>query len=155
MLVLAQVEGGEASIGGTGRHHRDLALEGHEPFEDERRAAELGENRVPVALFGGADDALAFAVIAEAAGLQHGGKAYRLQRAGEVVRRIDLPERRGGDAEAVDEALLGQPVLSRGEGVGAGAEGRVARQQVGGLPRDVLELVGHDVDARREAGEGV
>lgn len=132
MFVLAEVEGREAAVGAARGHHRDLALEGHEAFEDQRRAAELREDRVAVALAGLADDALALAVVAEAAGLQHRRQADGLQGTGEVVRRVHGPERRRGDAEPIDEFLLREPVLGRRQGLGVRVERRVAGQHLGG-----------------------
>ena len=55
--------------------HRDLALERHEGFEDRGFGAEVVPDLVEIVAL--ADDRLALAVIAEAAGLDHRGQADR------------------------------------------------------------------------------
>ena len=59
-----------------------------------------------------------------------------------------------GNAERGDEGFFGQPVLRDGERIGAGPQRLQRREEVGGGGRDVLELVGDDVDRGGEGGEG-
>ena len=97
MLVLDHVEAFDRAVAPARRHHRNLALERHEGFEDLRLSAEIVEHRDRIAAV--ADHQLALAVVAEAPRLQHGRLADRFQRGREAIGRIDRGEFRRADAE--------------------------------------------------------
>ena len=99
------------------------------------------------------DRRLALAVIAEAAGLQHRRPADPLERRASSAGRADIGERRGADAEAGDEVLLGEPVLRRRQDLRIGQHRNARGEKGRGLRRHVLELVGDDVDIGGEAVE--
>src|SRR6516225_5773968 len=112
MLVLGELEGREAPVGRAGRHHRHLALEGNEAFEDRRRLAD----RVPGCreIAASIDPHLAFAVIAEASRLEDGAWPDLGGRGLEIAKPIDAPERRRADAAFGEEGFLDEPVLCHG-----------------------------------------
>ena len=150
VLVLDHVEAFDRAVASARRHHRNLALERHERFENLRLSAELVEHRRIGAI---ADHDLALAVVAEAAGLQHGRLADSGERGDQPVGRIDAREFGGSDAEAFDEFFLGEPVLRDGQHLRVGQHRLARREKRRGLGGDVLEFVGDDVDIRREAIE--
>ena len=73
VLVFGDVEAFDLAVGAARGDHRDFALERNEGFQDRRFGAEVLPD--PVGIVALADDRLALAVIAEAAGLEHGGQA--------------------------------------------------------------------------------
>ena len=73
MLVFGDVEAFDLAVGRARGDHRDLALERNEGLEDRGFGAEVLPDLVRIVAL--ADDRLALAVIAEAAGLEHGGQA--------------------------------------------------------------------------------
>ena len=127
---------------------REFLLEGDEPFQDRRHAA---DRRPGAAQILGREDArLALAVIAEAARLQDGGGADRLDRGGQIVGAVDLDVGRRAAAERLDETLLVQPVLRRIERARVGQGGEIGQR----ARIDILELVGDHRDLGRKAGHG-
>ena len=91
------------------RHDRQLAVERHERFEDQRRAGELGPTGVGVVRV--PDDALALAVVAAPTRLEHGRQSDLLDRGPQLVTRPDAGELRGGDPDGTEAPLLDEPVL--------------------------------------------
>ena len=85
VLVLGHVEAFDLAARGACRHHGNLAFERHEGLEDLRLAAQIVEQRRRLDAI--ADHRLALAVVAEAAGLQHGGPADALQCRAYAVER--------------------------------------------------------------------
>ena len=69
VIVLDHVEADDVTVGAARSDDRDLALERYERFEDRRPAPQARPGRVEI--IAAADDRLALAVVAEAAGLQH------------------------------------------------------------------------------------
>ena len=68
-----------------------------------------------------ADQRLALAVIAEAAGLQDGGTAELGDRARERARILDPDEGRGFEADIAQERLFRHPILGQRQRARAGA----------------------------------
>src|SRR5690606_14550357 len=62
-------------------------------------------------------------------------------------------ESRHRDPVQGEESLFGQPVLGYREGIGAWSERLPPGEEAGGIGRDILELVGHDIDGGGETGE--
>ena len=151
VLVLGDVEAFDGAVVAARRDHRHLALERHERFEDAGLAADLAPGGSRIAAV--ADGRLAFAVIAEAAGLEHRGPADPLERGGKLGRRRDGGKRRGADAEPGDESLFRQAVLGRRQDLRIGQHRHPRGEKRRGLRRHVLELVGDDVDIGGEAVE--
>src|SRR6266850_1246004 len=73
MVVFDERIDGRFAVAGTNGEDGKLARERHEAFEDERNRGQFGLRFGDI--FGGSENPLAFAVVAHAAGLQHGGKA--------------------------------------------------------------------------------
>ena len=140
------------AVAGAGEDDRDLAAEGDEGLQDRRRLADRPPGRHRVVA--GADQRLALAVIAEAARLEHRRAAGAGERRIDVGERRDRGEGRHGDAELGHQLLLGEAVLGHREAAARPGDTvtRAARNVDGG-GRDVLELVGDDVDGRGEIGE--
>ena len=86
-----------------------LAVERDEPFEDERPPAERLPR--PVGVGGGADHRLPLPVVPEPPRLQHRRQADGADGGVELVAGLDRGERRGRDAEGVEERLLDDAVL--------------------------------------------
>ena len=107
------------AVGGAGGDDRDLALEGDEAFEDERHAAKCCISAIR-AVGRRAEDFLALAVIAEAAGLQHALAAELASAASRSAWLSIGMEAARGDAAAVDEALFGEAVLGGFQRLGGG-----------------------------------
>ena len=96
VLVLGDVETFHRAVVGARRHHRDLALERHEGFEDAGLAADVapGRHRIGAVLDGG----VALAVIAEAARFQDRGPADAFDRSRERLGRADIGKCGGADS---------------------------------------------------------
>jgi hypothetical protein len=111
--VLADIVSGEAAIEPARADHRDFLGEGHHAFEDRRNATERaeGDRKVGALL----DLCLAFAVVAEAPGLEDRRASELCDGPGKMAGSVDSEERRGLDAERRDELLFDQPVLARGQ----------------------------------------
>ena len=75
MLVLGDVEAFDLAVGRARGDHRDLALERNEGLEDRGSGGKVLPDLADIVAL--ADDRLALAVIAEAAGLYHSGKPMR------------------------------------------------------------------------------
>ena len=98
VLVLGDVEAFDLAVGAARGDHRDFALERNEGLEDRGFGGELLPD--PVGIVALADDGLALAVIAEAAGLEHGGQADSRDRGPQRRRRRDVGVIGGTDARA-------------------------------------------------------
>ena len=151
MLVLDHVEAFDRAVAPARRHHRNLALERHEGFEDLRLTAEIVEQRGRIAAV--ADHHLALAVIAEAPRLQH-GRPPDLGERGREHARVNRPRRNSPcRCRAFHELLLGQPVLRGRQHLRIGQHRLARREERRGLGRHVLELVGDDIDVGGETVE--
>ena len=93
-----------------------------------------------------ADDRLALAVIAEAAGLDHGRQADACDRGAQAGRRRHVGVIGGADAQPFDEILFGEAILRRFQDLPVGQHRTSCRQDHRGGRRHVLEFVGDDVD---------
>ena len=151
VLVLAEIVGDDLAFEAARGDDRDFALEGDEAFEDHRRRAERAMERGDVRAL--ADQRLALAVVAEAAGLQDRGAAELGDRARERARVLDADEGRGLEAEAAQERLFDQPVLRQRERARAGPHRHARGEILDRRRRHVLELEGDDVDRLGEALE--
>ena len=151
MVVLHQRIGGERPVATARGHDRDLPVERHERFEQrgdlaDRAPRVLGQRGV-------VDHGLALAVVAETARLHHRGRADVGERVGEGIERIDRRVRRHLEADPFEQLLLRQAVLRRFEGGGRREHRPQRLDEPGRIDGDVLELVGHQVDAGGELGE--
>src|SRR5262245_23209587 len=143
-MVLDQRVEGALSLEAAHGEQGNLALERHEPFEDQRRAPELLPGMGDVVL--AAQDDLALAIVAVAARLEHGGQANPLDRAVEVLAAIDRLEGRRRQAGFLKERLLGDTVLGRFESGGRRQYGEALLEEMRGGYRHILELVGDKVE---------
>ena len=101
----------------------NFGFEWHKSFKDKARAAKFGEG---LGGFGGGcipQHRLPLAVIAESPRLQHAGAAECGERRRQVWQRIHGAERRGFNADAVEECFLNHPVLRRLKRVWLGKDG--------------------------------
>ncbi len=144
MDVFAGVEGDHRAVAAARGDHRDLAFEIDEAFEDGGRAG----HRLPCGrgIGKGHDPGLAFAVVAEAAGLEDRRGADFGQRVVQCGGVLDQGVGRGREAGGPEEVFFREPVLGGLERAAAGAHGGDVRDRVDGGERHVLELVGDDVD---------
>ncbi len=129
--------------------HRDLVLEIDEAFENGRRFSEAFESRFQLRAF--RDARLALAVVAHAARFQDALLAHGRDGLGEIRLAVDGRKRRHGNAEAADEALFLEAVLRNRERFRPWPNGRHGLGGGCGGERNVLELIGDDIDARGEA----
>ena len=153
MVVFDERVESHLALSSTDGEDRQLSLEGDEALEDERHAAE----RVPCAGDVGvlSQHELSLAVVAEATRLEDCGESDRPDCLLEIREGIDGGEGRGRDPEGLERLLLGEPVLRDLErGVGR-EHGSATTERVGHRCRDVLELVGHDVGAGGQLGQGI
>ena len=97
MFVFGDVEAFDLAVGRARGDHRNLALERNEGLEDRGFGGEVGPDLVRIVAL--ADDRLALAVIAEAAGLEHGGKADFRDRGAQRRCRRHIGIIGGADAE--------------------------------------------------------
>ena len=144
MFVFGDVVTFDLAVRRARGDHGDLALERNERFEDRGFGAEVFPDLVEIVAF--ADDRLALAVIAEAAGLDHGGKADARDRRAQRFRRRHVGIVGGADAEPLDKILLDQPVLRGLENLLRRQHRTPRGQHHGGGGRNVLEFIGDDVD---------
>ena len=151
MLVLRHVETYDFAVVAARRDDRDFARERHESFENAGPRADLAPGRIGIAAV--LDRRLAFAVVAEAPGLEHGRAADALDRRRQLGRRRDVRERRGADAERGDEILLGKAVLRGGEDFRVGQNRNARGEKRRGFRRHVLEFIGDDIDVGRKTVE--
>ena len=93
---------------------------------------------------------LALAVVAAAAGLEHGRAADRGDRAAQLRDVVDLVVLGGADAELREELLLGQPVLRDRQRRARRPDLDLALEPLDGGGRHVLELPRHDVALGRQ-----
>ena len=84
MVVFDERINSRFAVAGTNGEDGKLTRERYEAFEDERDRWKLGLGFRDI--FSGSKNPLAFAVIAHATSLQHGGKAYFLQGGVEFIR---------------------------------------------------------------------
>src|SRR5690606_17525260 len=120
----------------------DFALEVDESFQDQRHAAEFLERGLEVRSL--AQHALALAVVAEAAGLEHGGQADFFHCRAQVGEAVDGRKRRGRDVQRLEQLLFQQTVLGFFQEVDAGAE-RPGHAFAHRLHRHVLDVEGDHV----------
>ena len=144
VLVFGDVVTFDFTVDRARGDHGDLALERNEGFEDRGFGAEIFPDLSGIVAF--ADDRLALAVIAEAAGLDHGGKADARDRRVQGFNRRHVGIVGGVDAEPLDEVLFDQPVLRGLQDLLRGQYGTARGQHHGGGGRHVLEFIGDDVD---------
>ena len=97
MLVFGDVEAFDLAVGAARGDHRDLALERNEGLEDRGSGGEVLPDLVRIVAL--ADDRLALAVIAEAAGLDHRGQADARDRGAQRLDRRYIGVVGGADAE--------------------------------------------------------
>ena len=97
MLVLGDVEAFDMAVGRARGDHRDLALERNEGLEDRGSGGEVFPDLVEIVAL--ADDRLALAVIAEAAGLDHRGQADARDRGAQGLHRRYIGVVGDADAE--------------------------------------------------------
>src|SRR5687768_10677021 len=113
MHVEAQWIEGELAAQPARADDRDLVVERHEILVEQGRLSELVPGAVDVRLL--AQHRLALAVISEAAGLEYAGEPDAFDGRIEIRARPDRRVLRGGDAEQLERALLGQPILRGGQ----------------------------------------
>ena len=111
MDVFGRVVGLQRSVLSARRNHRDLARERHERFQDQRHAAHCRPDTGGVRGRGIPEHALALAVIAQPAGLQHAVAAERGERRREIAIVVHSKMTGCGYSGSIEEALFGEPVL--------------------------------------------
>ena len=84
MVVFDERIDGRFAVAGANGEDGKLARKRHEAFEDEWNRGQLGLRFGDI--FGGSENPLAFAVVAHAAGFQHGGKADLFHGGVEFIR---------------------------------------------------------------------
>ena len=109
MLVFGDVEAFDMAVGAARGDHRDLALERNEGLEDGGFGAEVLPDLIRVVAV--ADDRLALAVVAEAAGLDHGRQADARDRGTQGRRRRHIGVIGGADVQSFHEVLFGKAIL--------------------------------------------
>ncbi len=123
---------------------RDFAGEGHEPLEDARHAAQLGEGAGAIGRR--TQDLLALAVVTQGAGLHHRRQADGGHCGVEVGLRVQVGEFRRGDAEVTEHRLLEPAVAGDAQRFGVRVDGYELREEGHGFRRHALEFEGHQID---------
>ena len=144
MLVFGDVEAFDMAVRRARGDHGDLALEGNEGLEDGRSRAEIVPD--PVRVVARADDRLALAVIAEAAGLEHGRQPDARDRGAQARGRRHVGVVGGADAQPLDEVFLGEAVLGGFQDFLLGQHRAARAEDHRGGGRHVLEFIGDDID---------
>ena len=130
------------------RDDRDLVVEGHQVFVEQRRVAERRPGGVEIG--GRAQYELALAVVAQRARLEHARQADGLHRRVERGARIHGGITGGRDAEQFEGALFAEPVLRGRERTQRRGDACLAGKTFERLDRDVLPVEGDDVAAFAE-----
>src|SRR6266404_3366081 len=151
MVVFDERINGRFAVAGANGEDGKLARERHEAFEDKRNRGQFGLRFGNI--FGGSKNPLAFAVVAHAAGLQHGGKADLFQGGVECIRFRDRSKLGGGDAEFLEELLFLQAILGGFESDRKRIDGDAGGEKLSGFDGDVFKFVGHELEAARESFE--
>lgn len=148
MNVFRRIVTGDRAVPEAGGNDRDFPLEGNEAFEDERHAAKRVEGARGV--LATPEQALALAVIAHAARLQHALATKGGQCCLQIFLAVHGAKIGGRNAATVEEALLRQPVLRGAERLRRRIDRNGGGERLGCRHGHVLEFVGHDI---AEAGE--
>ncbi len=93
----------------------------------------------------GSQDILAFAVVAEAAGLEDQWEPDRIHCRMQVLQRVHRAITWQGDLQFIEQALFVESVLSGTQGRGGWKDGNVIGDRVQRFDGHVLEFVGNDV----------
>ncbi len=144
MLVFGDVEAFDMAVSRARGDHRDLALERNKYFEDGGSGAEVLPD--PVRIIAVADDRLALAVVAEAAGLDHRGQADARDRGAQGRRRRHIGVIGGADPQLFHEVLFGEAILRGFQDFPVGQQRTPRRQDHRGGCGHILEFVSDDVD---------
>jgi hypothetical protein len=93
---------------------------------------------------------LALAIVAEVRRLEDARAAELRHRLPQLRFVLHDAERRDGKARALQELLFAQTILRGVEDIATGPERHAGCERIEGLDRNVLKLVGDDIDALRE-----
>ena len=144
MLVLGDIEADDLAVGRARGDHGDFASEWNKGFEDRGFGAEILPN--PVRIVALADDRLALAVVAEAAGFQHGGNADARDRGTQSLQPTTHRHIRRCRSEPLHKILFGEPVLRGLEDFAVRKHRPPRRQDHRAGGGNVFEFIGDDVD---------
>ena len=148
MNVFTWIKGRDLSVEASGRDHRDLALKLYKAFQNRWRTCQRVKCLRQVRAFG--QTHLTFAVIAKTSCLQDARQpnllGCRLQRGEIGYIRI----RRRGQPKLGQKVLFDQAILADPQRFAAWAYGNNCLDQVQRLGRDVLKLIGDDVNRTRK-----
>ena len=131
------------ATGSTHADRRDLVVKVQPFLGQERGAGQFLPGAINIVF--GFHDVLAFAVVAETAGLEDQWEPDRIHGRMQVVERINRTVARQGNLQLVEQALLGEPVLRRAQCFGWRKDRDAPGDPEQGLDGHVLELVGDDV----------
>ena len=153
VVVLDQGPARDVAVEPAHGQHRQLPVERHQLFQDQRRITQVGPRVVEVGRR--AHDALSLAVVPTASGLEHRGQAAHLvDGALEPGPVVDRRERGRADAEPAERLLLDQTVLRDLERPGARVHGHGGGEEADRSGRHTLPLVGRDPCVERDLPEG-
>src|SRR5690606_16544023 len=138
------------AVRAAGGDDGNLPLEGNEPFENEPAAAHGGNCAAHHSLGCLVEYALALAVVAHAARLEHAIAAEPGKPLHEIVIAFYRDEGRRRDAERVEKNFLRQPVLGRLQRLGEGMDGHAVGKGAGRDAGNILEFVGDHVAGGRK-----
>src|SRR6266853_2110880 len=132
---------------------RRLAIKRDPLLIQQRCRAERAPGRPGVR--GRADHGLALAVVAEPACLEHTGQADGGDGARQLRARAHGAPAGGGNPQALEQALLGHPVLAGGERRDRRTDTRAVQARHGSQARNrhVLPVEGQDLATARQAGD--
>ena len=144
MFVFGDVEAFDLAIGRACDDHRDLALERNEGLQNRGFGGQILPDPVQIVAF--ANDRLALAVIAEAAGFYDGGQADARNGGAQVCRRRHVGIVGGADSELFDKILFDQAILGGFQDFLLGQHRTARCEDHRGGCRHILEFVGDDID---------
>ena len=152
MLVFRGIEGTETAIETPRRDHGDLTAEPDEGFEDRRLPAHGRPGRLRTCHR--RELGLSLAVIAQARGLEHGGKSDHGEGGDQFGVAGDAGKGCRGGLKAAGKLLFGQPVLRNAKRLRARPDRHAGFEEAHRADRNVLELEGDGIDGAGETGQG-
>jgi len=151
VLILRHLETFDLAVAAARGDDGDLALEIDEAFDDAGSVVQRPPRGRWIAAF--RDLGLAFSVIAELAGLEHGRQTGDRDTVGQLGCAVHRRIRRGRDLQRADEILFDQPVLRRLQHLRVRQHRPALGEKRCGLSWHVLEFVGDDIDRPGKAPE--
>ena len=150
--ILARIIGCDRPIQPPRRNHRHLVAKADKPLQHRRRTVHRPKGRRRISRRH--NPRLPLAIISQPRGFQNRRRADLGNRRLQIGQRSHRPIGRAGQAKSGQKILLGNPLLRNRQGAAVRANGLGRLQQIQRGGRDVLKLIGDDIDRGRKGGKG-